>query len=350
MHPDPDYSDLEHDSLDIAHDSLEPSYAFPKDDLLYDSLQPIPSGHGLFGGLDGGFPLGGKIRFNPLSFHMPGIADDDEDYEEMLNDHMAFEGFQKREEAEAEAEQKYSDRGEYIVAGGEYQTPSPPPPASAPQVVDVPMLRRALRASRDDLREEQRPTTPILSLHRRGGKEEDEGEEVKDELADSDFDSFERKRSEAESASTDSLYDTPEGDVYDPSLPYIPPVLQLAPKTAFRSAFKVSRLSVNFEDDIYDPSLPPIPLVDEPPPVPALKSALKGSVSSRRSTGSDLSEITSVSPGLDDWHETLGATSRMGWAIILYHAVRNNFKPHAFARLAFQVLGRWELGKRRSSP
>ncbi|KAK8734253.1 hypothetical protein OTU49_006087, partial [Cherax quadricarinatus] len=51
---------------------------------------------------------------------------------------------------------------------------------------------------------------------------------------------------------------------------------------------------------------------------------------------SDLSEVTSVNPGLDDWHDALGATSRLGWALILYHAVRNNFKPHAFARLAFQ--------------
>nr|XP_027224871.1 unconventional myosin-XV-like [Penaeus vannamei] len=332
MHPDPDYSDLEHDSLDIVQDSLEPCYAFPKDDLLYDSLQPVPTGRGLFGGLDAGFPLGAKIRFNPLSFHMPGIGDDDQDYEEMLHDHRAFDADPREAEGDADAEQKYSCSSEYIVAGGEFQTPSPPPAPPPPQLVDVPMLRRALRASRDDLRDE-RPTTPVLSLHGRGGRKERDGEAVKDELADSDFDSFERKRSETESASTDSFYDTPEGDVYDPSLPYIPPALQL--KTALKTGFKASRLSVNFEDDIYDPSLPPIPLLDAPP-APALKSALKGSVSSRRSAGSDLSEITSVSPALDDWHEALGATARMGWAILLYHAVRNNFKPRAFAHLAFQ--------------
>lgn len=326
MLPDPDYSDVEHDSLDVPHDSLEPSYAFPKDDLLYDSLQPIHSSHRF---RTDAFELGGKFRINPLSFQMPGILDDDEDYEDMVNDHNDFEKLQNPGRIETyalEGEQTYLSRSECTVSG-EYQD-------AHPEFVDIPMLKKSLRSSRDNLREEV-TFTPILSSRRKGKKPE----RVEDELADSDFDSFERKRSDTDYGSTEGYYDTPEGDIYDPSLPYFPPDFATAARMPLKSALKGSRLHVNLADDndIYDPSLPPIPLMEEEP-LTGLKSALKGSVRSRLSNGSELSDITSISPGLDDWHETLGATSRMGWAIILYHAVRNNFKPHAFARLAFQVV------------
>ncbi|KAG0730479.1 Unconventional myosin-XV [Chionoecetes opilio] len=58
------------------------------------------------------------------------------------------------------------------------------------------------------------------------------------------------------------------------------------------------------------------------------------------STGSSGSEEgcgrRAITPRLDAWHQAVGATSRLGWALILYHAVRNNLEPHVFARLVFQ--------------
>ncbi|CAL4069630.1 unnamed protein product [Meganyctiphanes norvegica] len=147
------------------------------------------------------------------------------------------------------------------------------------------------------------------------------------------------------------LYDTP-GSIHkhgfiphlplDPRLgdidygePYREPyVSRLRPPDAYRH-FPTTHL---YDDsDIYDPSLPPIPMQEEPG-TEGLKPALKGgSMRSRLSDGSDLSEVTSVSPALDDWHAALATTGpRLGWAIVLYHGVRNNFKPRAFARIAFQ--------------
>ncbi|KAK7013629.1 hypothetical protein SK128_022807 [Halocaridina rubra] len=90
------------------------------------------------------------------------------------------------------------------------------------------------------------------------------------------------------------------------------------------------------EEDPYNPSLPPIPILDSlvDPNIEIIETDRKSK--DRLPVRSKLREITAISPPLDDWHDTMSATSRLGWALILYHGVRNKFKPHAFARLAFQ--------------
>lgn len=50
-----------------------------------------------------------------------------------------------------------------------------------------------------------------------------------------------------------------------------------------------------------------------------------------------MEDLTMVSPTLGNWHEALAMTKMLGWTLILYHAVRNNYKPLQFARQLLKV-------------
>lgn len=50
-----------------------------------------------------------------------------------------------------------------------------------------------------------------------------------------------------------------------------------------------------------------------------------------------MEDLTMVSPTLGNWHEALALTKMLGWTLILYHAVRNNYKPLQFALQLLKV-------------
>lgn len=306
MLPDPDYSDQELESHEAVQGRLHPTYARPRDDFFASSQPDVcPSS----------------------SRDLQVIVEyaDEEEFQEHLwsgdevhsrarryqNNDIPFEARGvKCQNRVGGQEDIYLDNFGYSVPG---ELESDLPTAQ----------RKALKVVCSSTG--ARPSTPVLAL-RSDGLESDGGS-----FNDSDVDSFGRKDSSRDLEEV--LYDSPQ-NLYDPSIQFFRPHLQ--PSIALDN--RRQHFTLEDEDDVYDPSLPPINLVDEQEQSRGLKSALKGSVRSQLSDGSDLSEVTSVNPGLDDWHDTLGATSRLGWALILYHAVRNNFKPHAFARLAFQVV------------
>ncbi|KAF2354698.1 SH3 domain [Trinorchestia longiramus] len=49
-----------------------------------------------------------------------------------------------------------------------------------------------------------------------------------------------------------------------------------------------------------------------------------------------MEDVIVRSPSLGDWHEALAATSKLGWTLLLYSAVRNNYKPLQFAQQLLQ--------------
>ena len=49
-------------------------------------------------------------------------------------------------------------------------------------------------------------------------------------------------------------------------------------------------------------------------------------------------DLTMVSPTLGNWHDALGLTKPLGMTLLLYHAVRNNYKPLQFARQIMKVV------------
>ncbi|KAG7164396.1 hypothetical protein Hamer_G003586, partial [Homarus americanus] len=306
MLPDPDYSDQGQDSLDVPHDPKEPTSTLWKDGLFISHYNISPT------------------RDVPMTVD---YTDDRELWDDLQSWDQSMprvQRFQVEEDSQENIKTRdhmgretdiYSENGMYRLYSELMHRDGVP--------TGFPALEKALKVTRNST--DTRSSTPVLGGHSDGVHSEGGS------FDDSELDNFEEQQTTSDFV--DVLHDSADDDPNDPSCHYFHSTLQ--PPSALRSALKSSHQHLYLEEDVYDPSLPPIPVVEDQT-FPGLKSALKGSVRSQLSDGSDLSDVTSVTPGLDDWHETIGATSRLGWALILYHAVRNNFKPHAFARLAFQ--------------
>lgn len=121
------------------------------------------------------------------------------------------------------------------------------------------------------------------------------------------------------------------------------------------SGISVSHLNGN-DTDVYDPSLPHIPIFDEEQTSldstalsqfsesgdsrsssSLVQSARSWDFSSPDNKNLSKKTIASISPALNEWHQALRMTARLGWAIILYLAVRSHYNPLAFAKLLFKV-------------
>ncbi|RXG69524.1 hypothetical protein Avbf_07842 [Armadillidium vulgare] len=175
------------------------------------------------------------------------------------------------------------------------------------------------------------------------------------------------------SNSTEVLYDTPyfyeqvKSKVSHPSISSIRSHTQQHSRQPLKSVLKnTGRLQTTVEEysaleidpqdgndnDVYDPSLPYIPLFeDEHASLEStVLSQFSESSDSKSSSGSRSGKsggsaqlklsprnIASVNPALNEWFDALELTSKLGWTLILYLAIRSHYNPITFAKLLFQV-------------
>lgn len=317
MLPDPEYSDMDLDSLEVPQNLLGTTYVCSKDELLLASLHPY-SWHTKDVLKTVKYPTTKEPWMNVWSRGRAVSCLQRFQVDKHFHDEKNIHRFQKnlksqeyigREKQLYQENSGYRDPGE-VLRGNR-------------ALVDIPALRKTLRGAGSF--KEARPSTPVLADFSDGIQSNDV----------SDFGSLDKK--DTDNIPEDVFDNTLDDEFEDPSLQYFRSAFQ--PPPALKSALKSSQQQLGLVDDgdVYDPSLPPIPVLEEQS-LSESKPVVKGSERSEQSERCDLREVRSVTPALDDWHETICATSRLGWALVLYHAVRNNFKPHAFARLAFQVL------------
>lgn len=185
--------------------------------------------------------------------------------------------------------------------------------------VHIPGLRRSLRLA-----------TPVLEGGSDGLQSEAESDVTPDdELEDLALQYFTATHLEA----------GPEEAVYAPSQPLIPIVEEEEEEEEEAEENKIARNEVKITKEEEEEEEKEF-LISTAEECSDAECSVGGSAASSVSGGG----VGSVTPRLDDWHKAVGATSRLGWALLLYHAVRNNIEPRAFAHLAFQVLTRGSHG------
>ena len=99
-----------------------------------------------------------------------------------------------------------------------------------------------------------------------------------------------------------------------------------------------SNFNSGLESDIYDPSLPYMPLNDID-----LKNTVVSNDELLNNANIEwnlqsLKMATNIHQGLAEWHEAIQSTSKIGWVLILYLAVRSHYNPKAFSKFLLEVL------------